>query len=223
MSAGTSLPRFLAAAPVAVQREFRAAARPVEVPAEGAVMSPGAACTGVAFVATGRIRVFQVGEDGREVTLYRIERDECCVLTVACLLGGQPFPALARAETDARAWAVGAAEFRDWVGRHEFWRDYVFGLLGRRLGEVLRRIEDVTFRRLDARLAEAVLRRAGPSGRFVTVTQQQLASEIGTAREVVSRTLARFRREGWIRVVRGRVEVLRRGPLDELARRGAPV
>jgi CRP/FNR family transcriptional regulator len=55
------------------------------------------------------------------------------------------------------------------------------------------------------------------------VTQQQLASEIGTAREVVSRTLARFRREGWIRVVRGRVELLRRGPLDELARRGGVV
>jgi CRP/FNR family transcriptional regulator len=216
----TAAPRFLSAAPRGVRDEFCAAAHAVSLEHGCAILSPGTQCEGVAFLASGRVRVYQVGEDGREVTLYRIERDECCVLTVACLLGGQPFPALAQAETEANAWAVSAAVFREWVARHQFWRDYVFGLLGRRLGEVLLRIEDVTFRRLDARLAESLLRRAGPTGRFATVTQQQLADDVGTAREVVSRTLARLGREKHLKVTRGRVELLNRAALSELARRG---
>lgn len=214
-----SWPDFLQRAPAGVQAEFRAAAQLASLPHGCAIMSPGAACAAVAFVASGRARVYQVGEEGREVTLYRIEQEECCVLTVACLLGGQPFPALAQAETDTRAWVVSAAVFREWVGRHQFWRDYVFSLLGRRLGEVLLRIEDVTFRRIDARLAEALLRRAGTKGRYATVTQQQLADELGTAREVVSRTLGRFRDTGWLKVSRGRLELVDRAALAELCRR----
>jgi len=219
MNAGAALPRFLAGAPAEVSREFREAAGAVALPSGCSVMSPGQACRGVAFLTEGRVRVYQVGEEGREVTLYHIERDECCVLTVACLLGGQAFPALAQAETEARAWAVSAPVFRDWVGRHQFWRDYVFSLLGRRLGEVLLRVEDVAFRRIDARLAGVLLGRAGKTGRYLTVTQQQLADELGTAREVVSRTLARFRASRWLRVTRGRVELLDRTALAGLARR----
>jgi CRP/FNR family transcriptional regulator len=210
---------WLDAAPPSVQREFRAEAQSWRLDSGCTALSPGSACVGVVFLTTGRLRVYQVGEDGREVTLYRIERGECCVLTVTCLLGAQPFPALAQAETDARGWAVGAPAFRAWVARHQFWRDYVFSLLGRRLGEVLHRIEDVTFRRVDTRLAGALLRRAGLTGRFVTVTQQQLADEVGSAREVVSRTLARLGRERIVRVTRGRVELLHRPALTELARR----
>lgn len=213
------LPTFLARAPAAVRAEFAAAAQRAQLPSGCPVMTPGAACTGVAFLTSGRVRVFSTGEEGREVTLYRIERGECCVLTVACLLGGQPFPALARAETEVEGWVVGAGVFREWVGRHQFWRDYVFGLLGRRLGEVLLRIEDVTFRRVEARLAEALLRRAGPTGRFATVTQQQLADDVGSAREVVSRTLTRWQRGRSVKVTRGRVELLRREAVEELARR----
>ncbi|MBI5692249.1 MAG: Crp/Fnr family transcriptional regulator [Verrucomicrobia bacterium] len=213
-------PPWLETAPAEVRRDFLAQAAHWRLDSGSTAMRPGAACAAVAFLTTGRLRVYQVGEDGREVTLYWIERHECCVLTVACLLGGQPFPALAQAETDAEGWAVTAPIFRAWVNRHQFWRDYVFGLLGRRLGEVLRRIEDVTFRRVDARIVEALLRRAGPAGRFVTVTQQQLADEVGSAREVVSRTLTRLGRERLLRVKRGRVELLQRDVLGRVARRG---
>lgn len=201
-------PDLLRSAPEVVRHEFAAAAALVELTHGCAVLSPGQVCESVAFLQTGRVRVFQVGAEGREVTLYQIERDECCILTVACLLGGQPFPAMAAAETDVRAWVVPAKILRDWVARHQFWRDYVFALLGRRLGEVLLRLEDVAFRRVDVRLAAALRRRAGPRGRFITVTQQQLANELGTAREVVSRTLGRFKAEGALRIARGRIEML---------------
>lgn len=219
MNARSPVPDFLASAPPGIRRDFLAAATHVDITAGCPVMTPGQACASVAFVTSGRVRVFQVGVEGREVTLYHIGRDECCVLTVACLLGRQPFPALARAATETKAWVVPAAEFRRWVGASEFWRDYVFGLLGRRLGEVLLRLEDVAFRRVDARLAEAILRRAGPQGRFVTVTQQQLADELGTAREVVSRVLAGFKATRSLRVSRGRIELLDRASVEALVAR----
>jgi CRP/FNR family transcriptional regulator, anaerobic regulatory protein len=213
MKGRPALPGFLQTAPAAMRTEFLTAARSAEIPPGSPLLSPGQYCAGVAFLTAGRVRVYQVGEEGREVTLYHLGPGECCVLTVACLLGGQPFPALARTETDVRAWSVTAVDFRGWVDRHQFWRDYVFSLLGRRLGEVLHRVEDVAFRRIDVRLAAALLRRAGSTGRYVTVTQQQLADELGTAREVVSRTLARLRSDGLVRVARGRIEVLDRAGL----------
>jgi len=219
MSTPSRLPDFLLSAPAGVRRDFQAAATHVDITAGCPVMTPGQACASVAFVTSGRVRVFQVGVEGREVTLYHIGRDECCVLTVACLLGRQPFPALARAVTETKAWVVPAAEFRRWVGAAEFWRDYVFRLLGRRLGEVLLRLEDVAFRRVDVRLAEAILRRAGPKGRFVTVTQQQLADELGTAREVISRVLSGFKTARSLRVSRGRIELLDRQAIEVLVTR----
>ena len=91
--------------------------------------------------------------------------------------------------------------------------------MGRRLGDVLHRVEDVAFRRIDVRLASALLRRAGRTGRFVTVTPQQLADELGTAREVVSRTLTRFRAAKSLRVARGRIELLDRPQLATVATR----
>ena len=219
MKVTPSLPDFLRIAPLEVRRDFNAAARPMALPSGCPVMSPGQACPGVAFFSAGRVRVFQVGEEGREVTLYHVEAEECCVLTVACLLGSQPYPAHAQAETEIQAWGVTAAVFRDWVARHEFWRDYVFALLGRRLGDVLHRVEDVAFRRIDVRLAAALLRRAGRTGRYVTVTQQQLADELGTAREVISRTLTRFRSAKSLQVARGRIELLDRPQLEALGHR----
>lgn len=210
-------PEFLSSAPEEVRHEWRAVAQEVALAHGCRVLSPGAACEMVAFVSRGRVRVYHVGEEGRAVTLYRVERGECCVLTVACLLGGQPFPALAETETDTQAWVVSAADFKGWARRHAFWHEYIFALLGRRLSDVLRCLGDVTFRRVDARLAGALLRRAGPAGRYVTVTQQQLAEEVGTAREVVSRTFTRLKADGLVRVTRSRVELLRRDDLAALA------
>ncbi|MBL9205113.1 MAG: Crp/Fnr family transcriptional regulator [Opitutaceae bacterium] len=179
-------------------------------------MSPGSACEAILFPIAGRIRVYQMGADGRAVTLYRIQPEEACVLSVAAVLGHQAFPALVETESGGEAWAVPASVFHQWVERHPFWRKYVFSLLAQRLGDVLAKFEAITFRRIDVRLAAWFLEAVHASSR-VPCTHQGIADALGTAREVVSRTLADWQRAGWIRTGRGVVEVLRPAALATLA------
>jgi CRP/FNR family transcriptional regulator len=177
----------------------------VRLTAGRTLLRPGAVCESILFPVDTAFRVFQTGPEGREVTLYRIDPAESCVLSASCAIGEAPFPALATVERTGRAWAIPAAVFRGWVGRHPFWRRYVFALVARRLGQVLAKMEDVTFRRVDARVAGCLLARAEQGQ--VRATHQALADEIGTAREVVSRTLAQWESAGWVRTARGRIGI----------------
>ncbi len=198
--------RILAGAPPAERAAFAAAAQPVKLPAGAQVFWPGDRCGQIVFVATGSVRIYQLSEEGRELTLYRIGESESCLLTASCILGDVPFPAQAVVESDAQGWAVSAATFRRWIDESAWWRSYVFGLFGERLAAVLVKLEAVSFRRIDARLAELLLRLADDEG-VVSATHQQLADELGTAREVVSRTLSGWSTEGRVQLGRGRVTV----------------
>jgi CRP/FNR family transcriptional regulator, anaerobic regulatory protein len=208
-------PPFLEAAPFNVRAEFGRRAGLVRVPEGRQVLMPGQACTGMAFVVEGRVRVYLLSSEGREVTLYRVQDGHGCVLTAACILGGTPFPASAVAEQTVQAHAVSAVDFRDWVTRHAFWREYIFRLIGERLASVLARLDDAMFQRFDTRLARLLLPLAGPAGE-IRLTQEQIARELGSAREVVSRTLNRWRTEGMVRLGRGLIQVESRSALERL-------
>jgi CRP/FNR family transcriptional regulator len=209
------LPPFLAAAPAALRDEFRGVAVAVPLDAGRVLLQPGAACGAMLFPIDAAVRIYQTGAEGREVTLYRIDPAESCVLSASCAIGEEPFPAIAAVERAGRAWAVPTPVFRGWVDRHAFWRKYVFSLIARRLGQVLAKMEDVAFRRVDARLAQTLLARAQAG--VVRATHQRLADEVGTAREVVSRTLAEWQRAGWIDGGRGSVTLRRQTELERLA------
>ncbi|MEI8290852.1 MAG: Crp/Fnr family transcriptional regulator [Verrucomicrobiota bacterium] len=203
------LPALLQRAPAIERCQFEAVAVTVKLPAGRQMLAlretPGA----MAFPISGAVRVYLVSREGREITLYRIKPGGTCVLTASCILGGSGFPALAEVEKEVLAWAVPAGVFREWVSRSEFWRHYVFQLLGERLAAVLARLEETSFVRVDLRLARLLL----ASGVEWTGTHQRLAVEIGTAREVISRILERWRSAGWIATKRGGVKILNRAAL----------
>jgi CRP/FNR family transcriptional regulator len=198
------LPSLLAAAPAAERERFVASASLARLPAGHLAIGLSSAPEMMVFPTAGAVRVYLIGTEGREVTLYRVEPGSSCVLSASCILGASGFPAVAQVESDLVAWVVPAAVFRDWVDRSAFWREFVFRLLGERLAAVLARLEETTFGRVDARLARLLL--AG--GAELQVTHQELANDIGTAREVVSRILERWKAEGWLESRRGSVRVL---------------
>ena len=143
---------------------------------------------------------------GRALTLYRIEPGESCILTASCVLSARPFPAFAEAETDVDALAVPADAFRQWFEASPPWRRYVFDLLARRFADVVELVEAVAFRRVDERLAAHLLAEGDAEGRIAR-THEALASDLGTSREVVSRVLKEFEREGLVALGRGEVVV----------------
>ncbi len=185
--------------------ELVAAAQTVHLPAGQVLFRPGSPCQSYALVVAGRIRVQLLAASGREVLLYHVGPGDACVLTTACLLGRNPYPAEGYTETQVRAFVIGLPVFQNTLNRSEAFRRFVFEKLSRRLTDVIGRMEEVTFTAIEQRLAKRLLET--PQG-TLTMTHQALATELGSAREVVSRHLKRFEREGWIRLTRGGIDIL---------------
>ncbi|MBO9346263.1 MAG: Crp/Fnr family transcriptional regulator [Chloroflexi bacterium] len=199
---------FLAQAPAELARDFAHQASLLRLPAGIQILSEGDRCSVMAVLLSGSVRVFKLAETGREITLYRFGYGEGCILTANCILGERQFPAIATVERAAEAIVIPAASFRLWVNRYQAWRDYVFNLLSHRLATLMAVIEEVAFRRLDARIADFLLQRLSPQFPLLQITHQQIAAELGTSREVVSRILEDFSAAGLIEISRGSIRLL---------------
>ena len=205
----------LAAVDDPVWHALRASARIMQVPAGTVVFRDSDPCRSYLLVIHGTIRVQKTAENGREITLYRVEDGQTCVLTTSCLLAGNAYPAEGITETDVTAVSIPLAQFQKGLNESPGFRRFVFSAYGERISSLIVLVEEIAFGRLDARLAGCLLQRADSAGE-VESTHQALAAELGTAREVVSRQLKEFERRGWIHLQRGRVRLLDREALADL-------
>jgi len=198
-------------------RKVEEGAQPLHAPAGRRLFEEGAPCTLFPLLVEGVIRATKSGPDGHEILLYRLNPGESCVITVVALLGESPYPAVGSAETDLRFFGVPRGLFLDLVLKSPAFRVFVFEFLSRRMAHLMALIDDVAFRRVDQRLASRLLLHDKP----IAATHQMLADELGTTREVVSRTLESFKEEGMLRLGRRRIEILDRGALARVHRNEA--
>jgi len=196
-----------------IAREFRQAAYYTRIPVGKDVFVEGDAVQSIALMLSGNVRVYKIGENGREITLYRFGLGESCILTANAILNQQTFPAVALVESEAEAIMIPADTFRDWIRRYDEWRAFLFDLLSQRLASTMAIVDEVVFHRMDARVAALLLRRAD-QGSIIQVTHQEIAAELGTSREVISRILEGFESAGLIGSARGQVEILDAGELE---------
>jgi CRP/FNR family transcriptional regulator, anaerobic regulatory protein len=170
------------------------------------IYKEGDACAAIAFVLSGEVRVYKIGESGREITLYEIGPGETCILNASCILSGMSYPANAATMSDGAMLLVPSADFRRLVSEHEEMRDFVFTLLSERLSAVMALVEEVAFGRMDERLQEYLIEKS-ENGALET-THQKIASDLGTSREVVSRLLKDFERKGRVALSRNSIRIL---------------
>ncbi|WP_306110836.1 MULTISPECIES: Crp/Fnr family transcriptional regulator [Roseovarius] len=204
------------ALPRAVRDRLIRAARIVRIGKGTQVFGPDNVPDRLFFLYDGRIRVSQTSEGGREIVLYRVEAGDSCVLTTACMLAEEAYNAEGIAETDVTAVVLPKPDFDRLVAEEEPFRKFVFDAYSRRLIDMLRVVDDVAFGRIDVRLAERLLALAGDM-KEVAATHQDLASELGTAREVISRVLADFQKRGLVQQSRGRIKLVDKSALRALA------
>ncbi|CCE04854.1 putative transcriptional regulator, Crp/Fnr family [Bradyrhizobium sp. STM 3843] len=201
--------------PETVER-LRAGSLLVELPEGSRIFGPGQAPESFLLLLAGTIRVQQTSESGREIVLYRVHAGESCALTTACLMGYEEYQAEGIAETKVRAVAIPRLLFDDLIATSRAFRQFVFTAFSRRVTNLFRVIEEVAFERIDARLAQKLLALAGNNAQIVA-THQELANELGSVREVISRQLNEFARRGWIKSLRGTVEITEKAALSRLA------
>lgn len=188
----------------------------ITVPEGSVIFGPGKSPENLLLLLEGRVRVQQVSEAGREIILYRVEGGQSCVLTTACMLAHEGYSAEGIAETDVRAIAIPRAIFDNLISQSVAFRNFIFTAYTRRIADLFQVIEDIAFQRVDIRLAQKLIDLERGTGQ-IKATHQQLAAELGTAREVISRQLGEFQRRGWIRQARGSVELVTIVELERLA------
>lgn len=190
--------------------------RVISLPAGTRIFGPGQAPENYLLLLSGTVRVQQVSDTGREIVLYRVSAGESCALTTACLMGYEEYQAEGIAESDVEAVAIPRATFDELIARSAEFRRFVFTAFSVRVTNLFRIIDEVAFSRIDIRLAQKLLELGDAQG-HVERTHQQLASELGTAREVISRQLHEFQRRGWIATSRGVIDITRSEALRQLA------
>lgn len=199
-----------------IRRVLVEQSRIAALPEGTVIFGPGKAPENLLLLLEGTVRVQQVADSGREIVLYRVQAGESCVLTTACLLAYEDYSAEGLAETNISAVAIPRSVFDDLISRSGIFRRFVFTAYSRRITDLFMVIEEVAFRRVDIRLAQKLIELAGNS-EIIHLTHHQLATELGTAREVVSRQLQEFQRRGWISATRGEVRLTNTAALGVFA------
>lgn len=199
--------------PPTLATELERQALPLEAKAGSLLFDAGSACQALPLVISGSIKVSKRAENGREIRLYGVNPGELCIVTVSCLLGGDPYPATGVAETPVFALALPRPLFLRLASEHPPFREAVFALFSERLTSLMQLVEEVAFRKLDQRLAAWLVAR-GPT---IAASHQAIADELGSVREIVSRLLKQFEDQRWVRLGRERIEVNAPQALKKLA------
>lgn len=203
--------------PAEIRADLVAGSQVVSLPTGTPVFAPGQSADNLLLLLDGTVRVQQKSETGREVFLYRVHAGESCVLTTACMLAFEEYSADGLAETDVTAVAIPRTTFDELVARSPVFRQFVFTSYSRRIIDLFTLIDDIVFQKMDVRLASRLLELADDA-QVVHATHATLGTELGTAREVISRTLAEFQRRGWVEQSRGEVRLIGRPGLERLVR-----
>lgn len=191
---------------------MRAESRVLSVPDGTVLFDERQPCQGFPFILGGRIKVLKQAANGRALPLYQVLPGESCIITTSCLLGHQDYNARGVSEGETTLLLTPRPLFEALLAEPAF-RDFVFTLFSERIATLMQLVEEVAFHKLDQRLANVLLGK----GRIVHATHQQLADELGSVREMVSRLLKNFADQGLVRLGREQVEILDPARLRALA------
>lgn len=179
---------------------------PMDVPAGTVLFSPGDAVKGYVIVLQGRVSVSLTGASGREMLLYAVEPGQSCIQSTLGLMGGDDYTAEAITDEDSRVVLMPKPLFLRLLDDSQSFRALVFTAFAGRMQTMMHLLEKIAFLRVECRLAAFLLERAAPDGQL-NATHQELATAVGSAREVISRRLDAWSRRGWVVTTRGHVEI----------------
>ena len=185
------------------------------IPKDTVIFNEGDECGTVAFLLSGSIRISKIGKNGREIVLYRLESGDSCILTISSVLANISYPATAVVEEDAEAILLSVQQFKELMTINPEFQQYIYKLLAARLLEVMTLVDEIVFHKMDERLIEYLLRHSKNDEDIIEITHEELASQLGSVREVISRLLKGFERDGLIQLSRGKVKIMHRSGLEE--------
>ena len=169
----------------------------------------GGECAGVQIIAQGRARVFITSPGGGDITLFRLVDGDVSILSAACMLNGMDVELDMEMETDCTICTIPKAIYRDIYDKNNAVKEYTLEMISEKFSDIMWLLNQFVFSNVASRIASALLEHRGLSGKeTISLTHETLAKDAGTAREVVTRILKQFQKDGLVRLTRGRIEIL---------------
>lgn len=183
----------------------------LKAPAGHVLFNVGSPCEAFPMLLKGEVRIERLAESGRKILLYTVEPGESCILTVSSLLGNSTYPAMGTVGSEISAFAVSRAFFMRLVEESADFRVFVFQYFSQRITHLMELIDNLAWDKVRHRVAALLARRSD----VVEATHQELADELGTVREVVSRILKALETEGLVKLSRGKIDIIDREGLKK--------
>lgn len=202
----------------AQQIRLSEAARPRAFSAGELIHNGDADCVGLLLVKSGRLRVFILSEDGREITLYRLLPGEICLFSASCMMPQIAFAVTVTAEAPSEVLVLPPDVYKAVMAESAPLANFTNELIAARFSDVMWLIEQILWKSFDRRLAAFLLAEAKlEHSATLHLTHEAIANHMGTAREVVTRMLRYFQGEGWVKLARGTLQLTDEPSLRALA------
>lgn len=175
-------------------------------------------CLGLLLVKKGQLRAYIYSDEGREVTVYRLFERDMCIFSASCMLRSIQFDITIKAEKDTEAWLIPPDVYKKLMDNSALIANYTNEIMGERFTSVMWLVEQIMFKSFDKRLASFLVDECSiEESEVLKITHEQIASHLGTAREVVTRMLKYFQNEGVVKLTRGAIEIINMEKLNELS------
>lgn len=192
-------------------------ARTVKYSKGARIYDRGDDCLGLLIVKSGQVCVYMLSDEGREITLFRLEKGEFCVLTASCVIKQIAFDVHVDAETDTELIILNSNIFARLMNENIYLESFVFKHMSERFSDVMWFMQQVLFKRFDSRLAGFLYDEIVKTGQnSIEMTHEQIAKHLASAREVVSRMLKQFSNNGIVDNKRGVIIVKDKEKLKSL-------
>ncbi len=178
-------------------------------PAETVILDMNAYIRSIPIVISGSIKVIRTDEEGKEILLYYIKPGESCIMSFLAGIHNDTSKIKAIIEEDAEVLLIPVNKASEWIKEFPEWSDFIFGLYQKRFEELLEVVNAVAFQKIDSRLLHLLNQKSSLfHSKEIMVTHQQLADELGIAREAASRVLKQMENEGIISLARNKIILL---------------
>lgn len=185
---------------------------------KGTTVHNGNECSGVILVCSGSLRLYIMSEDGKDITLYRLHKGDICMLSASCVLQSITFDVFVDAEEDSECYVISGSAFAEISARNPSVKIFALETAVSRFSDVMWVMQQILFMSMDKRLAIFLTDEMSRiSSDAITLTHEQIARYIGSAREVVSRMLKYFANEGLVEISRKGIKILDKKGLRRLA------
>ena len=181
-----------------------------EANAGTALLKMGQNIKSAMLVVAGTVKLYQEGEDGGEYFMYHLNPGEACAVTLVCNYHHEQSQVLAKAMTDIQYLAIPIEFMEKWLNEFKSWHYFVIKTYRSRYEELLKTINETAFKNMDERLEFYIMRQIKQFGNTVNLTHQEIANDLNTSREVISRLLKKMENNGWISMNRNSFDWIRK-------------